>query len=340
MALAHALLAAALLSMLSLSSAMLNNYAAAECCVRGPRCAASTARVSGFCKTRVWMSQQPQRCRKAACLYCKQPGRRASVPVCRKHAISKNCFGGANPPSPASGGRGRSRSRSGNRSRPSKRSRSSRKNRRRYNGGGRKSNGGGSQRSAPKSGNCAYRASDGNKIVIDASQLSSASGWSKDNGFIIYKKGNPQGSVDAEGSGTMCVKVVFNMPGVWYFTALTMAPHPTEHNDMWVKSSSGFDFVHTGKNDFRSGGQGWYKGYQNSGGMQMADYLLHVDNNGHQFQTKSVNAGQPYSLCIAGRSTKFWVRKLVLIKCDGNNCNRASNFIRSKMNSLPASACK
>ncbi|CDF36362.1 unnamed protein product [Chondrus crispus] len=312
---------------------MLNNYSAAECCARGPRCSGKAARTSGGCKTGRWMSQQSRKCKKHACLYCYQKGRRTNVPVCRMHAISKNCFRGKKPPAARPGrssGRGRGKGKGKGRGRK----RSGRKNRRRSGSGSRNN-----QRSAPRAG-CAYRGTSGNKIVIPSTGLSAGNGWTKEAGAIIYRKGDPQGSVDAEGSGTMCVKVMFPSPGKYYFTALTKAPHPTEHNDMWVRISSGFDLVHTSKGAFKSGGSSWYKGYQNRGGMQMADYLLTIDNDGHQFQTKNVAAGPAYSLCISGRSTKFWVYKLVLIKCDGDNCNRNSPFIRSKMNGLPNSPCK
>lgn len=222
-------------------------------------------------------------------------------------AISKNCFNGSSAPPPSGS----------NRTKPPPQQ----------------------QKNKPpaRKGPCVFRGSNG-KIVIDANSLKLAGDWTRSGKAVVWKRGGGAG-IAPMGAGTMCANVIFPSSGTYYQTAVTQAPHGTEHNDMWIKFSGGVD-LYRPEGGSASGNAGWYKGYQNDGGMRVANYLLTIDHNGHQFITKYVTAGRVYTLCISGRSTRYFVYKIVFVKCGGGAaCSRYNNSIRRQMSHLGGSKC-
>lgn len=246
------------------------------------------------------MSAQPHQCRVAACRYCYTGKRRVTADVCSTDAIVKNCFKSK----PAA-------------SKPAPPKRAPTK---------------------PARRGCVYF-SGGGKVVIRATELRIGSHWNRVGDAIVWKKGGGQG-IDAMGSGTVCANVRFRKGGVWYMTAVSSAPHPTEHNDAWFRFSGGVDLYRPQSGSFKKGSGGWYKGFQNNGGNKPADYIVTIDHNGHQFLTKPVRKGKVYQVCVSGRSTKFSLYKLVFIKCDGGaQCSRFNSNIKQRMLNLNPSRC-
>ncbi|KAI0566147.1 hypothetical protein FGB62_12g113 [Gracilaria domingensis] len=290
------------------------NYFAAQCAGEGPRCIPWTAGSSRVCMPYRWMSAQPGPCIQAACNYCYVGSRRFDVSVCRRLAIYKNCFNGraptrqpARPAPPAP--------------RPAPRPAPV------------------APRPAPPapSGSCAFRA-EGDKVVIPSWALPGAPGWNKNgDGSMTYKPGGG-GGIDRQGSGQICANIRVKQDGQYYFTVRSRAPHGTEHNDAWFRFSGGFQLFKPGNGMVR-GNSGWYKGYQNSGGNRMADYIVTIDFNGHQFITNYLNSWTTYQVCMSGRSTRFSVYSLVFIKCSGQSCSRFGPQMRNAMSSLPTSKC-
>lgn len=128
--------------------------------------------------------------------------------------------------------------------------------------------------------------------------------------------------------------------GTYYLTATSSAPHPTDHNDAWFRFSAGVDLYRPVSGSFRSGNSGWYKGYQNEGGNKKANYINTVDFNGHQFITKPLRAGDVYSACISGRSSRFSLYKMVFVHCENReNCSRFHPGIKAAMSDLSPSKC-
>lgn len=190
----------------------------------------------------------------------------------------------------------------------------------------------------PSGGGCAFRATNG-KIVIPMTSLKLTGAWTRVGNSIVWKKFGG-GGIDPAGSGTICAKVIFSQSGIYYMTGTSSAPHPTEHNDAWFRFSGGLDAYRPQTKSIRRGNAGWYKGYQNMGGNRLANYLLTIDFNGHQFLTKFVTAGRTYSMCVSGRSSKYAIQKMVFVKCaGGESCSRFHPRIKSAMNNLPPSRC-
>ncbi|CAN8063342.1 unnamed protein product [Agarophyton chilense] len=305
--------AVSFLSVLACATARFgDNYFAAQCAGEGPRCIPWTAGSSLVCMPYRWMSAQPRACIQAACNYCSVGSRRFDVSVCRRLAIYKNCFKGNTParqaPGPAA-------------PRPLPPKSAPRAPR---------------PRSRPN-GSCAYRA-QGDKIVIPAWALPGAPGWKKNgDGSMTYKPGGG-GGIDRQGAGQVCTNIKVNTDGQYYFTIQSRAPHGTEHNDAWFRFSGGFQLYKPGSRSI-SGNSGWYKGYQNKGGNRMADYLVTIDFNGHQFITNYLNSRNTYQVCMSGRSTRFSVYSLVFVRCSGNTCSRFGPQMQNAMSSLPSSKC-
>lgn len=174
----------------------------------------------------------------------------------------------------------------------------------------------------PRSG-CTWYGSD--SVVIDLSQVTPAEGWSKvsRSGFngLIYEKNKVHG-IDRPGArGKMCFNVHTKASGNYFFAALSYAPHNTEHNDMWVNSPDlGFQLWQRRKLWRYAGPEEWLKAYQNNGNKGMSVSLKTKDFDGHRFIVPNVQAGKTFRVCISGRSYKYEVYRLYLIKCTGLYC--------------------
>ena len=119
------------------------------------------------------------------------------------------------------------------------------------------------------------------------------------------------------------------------------APHPVDHNDAWIRLGPGVDLLKANKGVWRKGGSRWFKAYQNRGAGKLAKYVLSVDFNGHQLVSRWLTAGRPYSVCISGRSSRFRVYAIALVRCTGvKDCPRWSGTIRSEMASLKPAKCE
>ena len=164
----------------------------------------------------------------------------------------------------------------------------------------------------------------GNEVVIDLGKVYPPSGWTcvrrgDDIGWI-YKKHRNLG-IDPKGAGRMCFRILPKNSGKYYFTALSYAPHNTEHNDMWVQSPDlGFELWKWGTFWRTAGTNEWLKAYQNNGIRGLIDQLKHKDFDGHRFLIPNVEKGKIFRVCISGRSFKYEVFRVFVMKCFGNNC--------------------
>lgn len=180
---------------------------------------------------------------------------------------------------------------------------------------------------------------DEDQLVIPMSRVIPKSYWSRYSSRghvgIQWRAGDSRQQVDPAGVGELCFRVAFTMPGTYYLTAISAAPHGTEHNDMWIHFNGGLDLFDAGTNQQMNGPwatpQRTYKAYQNIGGNRIADIISTVNHNPHIFVTQPVTTGTAYRLCIDGRSSQFKVFELVMLRCSGNSCKRNSNHIRNTM---------
>lgn len=135
---------------------------------------------------------------------------------------------------------------------------------------------------------------------------------------VVFRPDKNHGIVKPGAEGVMCFPVKPSMAGDYYLTAVSAAPDRTENNDMWIKSSKPLTLVKKGSP--RSGNTDWYKGYQNNGSYKIADHLSTIDRNGHYFVVPGVRANERFTICMAGRSYRYEVFKIVLTKCDRDRC--------------------
>lgn len=115
----------------------------------------------------------------------------------------------------------------------------------------------------------------------------------------------------------MCFKVKAPSSGKYYLTAVSYAPHPTEHNDVWVETSKGFELWQNGKYRRYEPPGKWTKAYQNNGKKGLSEMWKTIDFDGHRFIVPNVKAWQTFKVCIAGRSKKYEIFQILLIKCSG-----------------------
>lgn len=176
-------------------------------------------------------------------------------------------------------------------------------------------------------------------VYIPAARLPVRKPWYRlRDGSIIWKP-RGGGGIDRKGSGEACARFIPGVRGRFYVTLISSAPHGTEHNDVWIRVSSGVDLFRTPRT-WRGGSSGWYKAYQNMGGNRWANYVVTVDFNGHQIITKPLLRGRRYEVCLSGRSSRFRINAILLIGCGHHSkCDRYGRLIRSSLRRLRPSRC-
>lgn len=298
---------------------------AARCSGLTINCPDYAAKASRVCFPRRWMTAQPRQCVENACKYCEDRVRR-TTPVCRTYPMVNNCVkakGGVSSRGEGMNTQSEPKKQPGG---PSSNEKKPEHNPNKHKGGT----------------NCwGYTGINGAINLPVRAFKGPTSRWTRKQDSITWEKyGSNTRGVDSPGTGTLCTKVKIPDTGRYYVTMFTSAPHPTEHNDCWLRFSGGFDLYRLAQNSFRHGHRGWYKAYQNKGRNLRSDYVLTIDFNGHSFMTKQVYRGAVYSLCISGRSDKFTIYGLAMVKCDfKRGCTRYSYKVQSAIRKLPKPIC-
>lgn len=206
----------------------------------------------------------------------------------------------------------------------------------------------------PSSGkNCATYAGLNGRVVIPARGMGSGGKWRRTHqGKAITWKPYGGAGIDKPDDGnSFCVQFVPDTSAMYYFTVLSSAPHPTEHNDAWFRfpSGKGFYRYRPQSKSVMPPSTNWLKGYQNDGGNSVANYILNEDFDGHQLMTPFLVRGNKYKVCVAGRSSKFAIYKMALVACppetadewpkNAASCSRFGKPIATVMSSLAPSEC-
>lgn len=318
-----------------------DNYGAAACCARGPRCWPEHATMSRLCEGGRWMSSQSRRCQQAACRYCYKSASRRAQPVCRSIPILKNCFNRRAPfPQPPPSFQIASYSPTPS---PSPQQVSSPT----------------SSSSSPSTGRCSVYTTRNGVLNVPASLFPERRLWivqqnprSKRIG-ATYRPDITNDTIYGPGTsgGSFCVRFSPRETSRFYFTSLSSAPHPTDHNDAWFAlRPSGVALFSPQRRKVLEPRRGWLKGYQNEGRNAVANYIQHIDYNGHQLVTPVLLEGRSYEVCVAGRSSKFTLYNIILVACGSTNenwttlnqvssCSRFGSRVRSKLANLPKTVC-
>lgn len=215
-----------------------DNFAAAACCARGPRCWPQHMMDSKLCEKGVWMSAQPRSCQRSACRYCHKNGQRRSTAVCKSIPILKNCFN-VKPPYMTSPDKFKpptskpmppptvnkpqpkvpitpQRTPPKHHIPPSKPAPPGRR----------------------KHTNCRSFAGTDGKVVIPASAMPANGHWvrtsfNRKSGLTWKPKGH--GGVDRPENGSpFCMRFRADRQARYYFTVISSAPHGTEHNGLFL----------------------------------------------------------------------------------------------------------
>lgn len=298
-----------------LSPEMFNS---AACCARGPECHKKHASLSKDCVMDKWMNEQSTACQNNACLYC---NRNKQYTLCKTFPILKNCFnqgppypkphplwtiGSKNPklPSPPS-------------PKPTPK-----------------------PQSTVAEKNCTFYPRNG-ITNIAATDFPVSGRWSRsDHGSVIWKKNGGSGIDRPTASGSFCVHFSPDKSGLHYFTVVSISGQFTEHNDGWFRFSENTVFYRPqNKSVKRKRAWLWMKGFQNIGKGKRAHYLLTFDNNGHQIFLNALVKDKKYTICVAGRSSKFQLFNVVVLYCkDFGSCSMFKESVKSVLAKLPVPA--
>lgn len=176
------------------------------------------------------------------------------------------------------------------------------------------------------------------KVVMCLSKVQPQSSWTRKGTGLIWKA-NVDNEIDPPGLGEICINFKVPKTGTYYVTAITSAPRKSDNNDLWIKLDAGLRLLHAKSLKLHSSGHDYFKGYQNLGENIKADILSSVDRNPHIFVSKEMKGGATEKLCISGRSSRFTVYKIVLVRCSGEECDRYSKHIKEAMKGITESKC-
>lgn len=179
----------------------------------------------------------------------------------------------------------------------------------------------------------------GNSVCGDfASKIPYGSQWVYDGDGISYMPWNydPHHIMWA---GDSQIELKFAVPkgSQYYFTVESYAPHSTEFNDCYVKSSCGFNmryYWNSGHEQYA--GHHWMKAYQNEGWSQK---IATVDHHPHAFVTPYLQEGSHHSIYVSGRSTRFKLKKWYLCACEGSECSPYSDTVKNCLSSAGMNSC-
>lgn len=265
-------------------SLRVNPFFAARCIARSKQCGPYDARFSGSCKAGTVYWQQPRQCVEYACNWCKTDKSWSRKAPCTNWRVRGACFNlNKEAPSPSP--------------RPV----------------------------SPGGGICrgVWRGS-GDNVVIDLGRSPLGQGWQyvSRGGYkgMIFKQSPARGISPPGRYGRICYKVQAPQDGKYYFTAISYAPHVTEHNDVWVATSKGFELWQAGNYRKYVAPGSWLKAYQNNGKKGISEHFKTIDFDGHRFLIPNVKAYRTFEVCIAGRSKKYEMYRLILKKCVGAYC--------------------
>lgn len=303
-----------LLSLLSSQShsqkLQVHPFFAVSCIIRSTNCTPFYVRFSGNrCVARTRRLRQPRACVQYACDWCLQYKKRASSFPCKRRNIAHTClkytqgyFDRRQTPRPTPAPTRRPAPTSTPTSTPKPSPPPKWKN---------------------HFGHCTWQGRN-NHIVVDLGKVPLRGVWDRvtRNGMKGIKfVRSPHAIISPRGKyGKMCFKLRAPMTGSYYMSAVSYAPHVTEHNDVWVASSKGFVLRKRYAPPRYAPPGTWLKAYQNNGKKGMSEHFKTIDFNGHRFIIPGVKKGEVFKVCIAGRSKLYEMFRLVFVKCWGKYC--------------------
>lgn len=162
------------------------------------------------------------------------------------------------------------------------------------------------------------------QVSVDLSSVEPANGWTpckrNDMYGLVYKKDKILG-MDAKGEhGVMCFDVKAPSDGTYYLTALSYAPHNTEHNDVWVRCDKPMELWRHANSRSKVEANTWLKAYQNKGKAGISEEWKTIDRNGHRLLIPGLVEGEIFQVCLSGRSYQYELFRLVFIRCQGQYC--------------------
>lgn len=295
--------------LLSLSVVAVQAYnipASAQCVADQSNCSEEVSKQSGICLALVKVSRQPEGCIKTACKYCNWPVQQNSK-LCTGWALKHWCKNFQRAPTSIA--------------KPTAEPELEVE-----------------ERKDPET--CVWKGLD-DCVVISLSNARLSSEWTKNGNGLIWRKDALRG-IDRKGTGSKCFHFKVPSDGNYYMTAITSAPHVVDHNDMWIKLSSGVAMYRVSTGVHRYSSRDYIKGYQNQGKDIKTNVLSNVDRKPHYMVSNFMKKGEPYEVCISGRSSKFTIYKIVFVKCNPNiigSCSPYEPHIRNYMSNLSDSEC-
>ena len=144
-------------------------------------------------------------------------------------------------------------------------------------------------------------------------------------GYYEWRHADSSGSIDSPNKGVLSYPMLINKTGVYRFLFRSSAPHPTEHNDVWVRFRDNRVEARTQAGDVIDLGQNkWFKVYQGKGQNEW-NWAAHTEEGPHQVYAIIETPGE-YTLQLSGRSTLFKMDRMSFFLFESVTWGTATNL--------------
>lgn len=143
-------------------------------------------------------------------------------------------------------------------------------------------------------------------------------------GYYEWEPDDGSNTIISPGKGKLTYNIQITKTGTYRFLYRTAAPHPTEHNDAWIRFQDNPVEARTDAGDVIDLGQNtWFKVYQGLGGDNW-NHAAHTQDGPHQVYA-IIDTPGTYRLQVSARSTQFKMDRLSLYHYDTVSYGTATN---------------
>jgi hypothetical protein len=174
---------------------------------------------------------------------------------------------------------------------------------------------------SPDGGGTGPFSEQGGLVVVEVESAKVSDQWTERTSvagasgkYYEWRSGDTSLSFDAAGKGLLEYALRITKTGRYHLAIRSAAPHPTDHNDVWVRSPDLAPIRVKGAVE-EGLGLTWFKVYQNASNDQWTWITRTKDHDGHDIYLDITKPGT-YRVQLSGRSTQFKIDRFVLRHVD------------------------
>lgn len=188
-------------------------------------------------------------------------------------------------------------------------------------------------------------------VVIDAATLHPPHPWTASPRGVTWRAGNTTHRIDRKpkaSSGQLFVTVFLPRSGTYLLTAVVSSRLEDGRlsSSFWLRFTGGLQTLRTADGRVTAAaaqplgnGAYWHVALPTCGLGKLRTLCLVGDQHGFAFVTRRVVGSQFYQIVIAGRSASLTIETLLMVACEGNECDPKSEHIQRVLHKRERSPC-